>query len=124
MIESNAEALGHPSWPRPTTAPRLAVLDMAGTTVADAVPAVMEAAFARYGLHISAQAMADVRGRSTRASIQALLKSNVSGSFDAQLADGVYTAFQQLLQERLTTGVAPCQALPPRSPGCARVWAR
>jgi phosphonatase-like hydrolase len=87
--------------------PRLAVLDMAGTTVAvtDVVPAVMQAAFARFGVQLTTRAIAEVRGRSKRESIHVLLQQSAPALYDAILADRIHFTFQQLLHERLTAGV-------------------
>jgi phosphonatase-like hydrolase len=92
--------------------PQLAVLDMAGTTVAvtDVVPAVWRASFQRFGLELSDAALAGVRGKSKRSAALELL-DHAGGA--SALADDVYDAFQRELNVQLTNGVVPI-------PGAAR----
>ena len=87
-------------------APRLIVLDMAGTTVAvsDVVPDVWRAAFQRYGLEVPDQAIEGVRGKSKRDAAAELLANCGAGQ---ELVEDIYQAFQSELNDRLSGGVMP-----------------
>lgn len=88
---------------------KLAVLDMAGTTVAmaDVVAAAMEGAFERFGLRLPADAVAGIRGRSKKEAVRELVAGLDAAARPAGLGDQVYDAFRQLLGAHCARGVAP-----------------
>jgi phosphonatase-like hydrolase len=89
---------------------RLAVLDMAGTTIAvsDGVPEAFSAAFDAVGLHVDSELVASVRGRSKRAAIRELLETLAPAHAGAQeLCDRIHTLFRSHLGERYAQGTKP-----------------
>jgi phosphonatase-like hydrolase len=82
---------------------RLAVCDMVGTTVAagDEVPAAFRAAFAEVGVDLSDDDVRDVRGRSKREGIAALIDRRLPGLDDPDAtARAVHAHFVELLGSR------------------------
>ena len=81
--------------------PRLAVLDMVGTTVQerDEVPRAFSDAFHRFGVELPAEAVAGVRGRSKTEAITALVAARLPMEEDPRgKALEVYKVFQELLR--------------------------
>jgi len=78
---------------------RLAVLDMAGTTVQDGgqVPDAFAAALASYGVHVTAGEITRVRGASKRQAIRELLQAR---GVRIDLCDEVYAVFREDLERR------------------------
>ncbi len=87
--------------------PRLAVLDMIGTTV-EAGPEVSEAfreAFGRAGVTLSAEAVDGVRGRSKQEAVAELAEAYLPESGDStEVAAEIYSTFRSLLRIRYETG--------------------
>lgn len=100
---------------------RLAVLDMAGTTVAvtDAVPDAMVNAFRSVGVRIDAASIATVRGRSKREAVRDLLREGLGTDPSAEDVAAVLASFRDSLRARYAHDVAPI-------PGAADVirWLR
>ena len=89
---------------------KLAVLDMAGTTidVADEVPKALQEAFAHSRLDVPVEAISEMRGRSKREAIQDLVSRLTAGDpGNTGLSDQIFDAFRRRLHERYLTGVRP-----------------
>lgn len=90
--------------------PDLVVFDMAGTTIqaADQVPAAFRQAFEPFGVTLSEEEIASVRGRSKREAISDLLPRHLSSVERQQLSTEVYSHFQRTLIKRYESqGVEP-----------------
>jgi phosphonatase-like hydrolase len=87
----------------------LAVLDMAGTTVAitDVIPGVWQMSFAQHGLALPPAAIVATRGKSKRAAVRELLAACGPVAFDDGLAERIHDTFTAQLQVRMAAGVAP-----------------
>lgn len=92
----------------PVAAVDLVVMDMAGTTVRDAgeVPAAFRAALAAYGIALSDDEIAAIRGASKRAVVRRLLDVHRPGAAPG-VADEVYDAFRADLARRYGAGAQP-----------------
>ena len=90
--------------------PRLAVLDMIGTTV-EAGPGVAEAfigAFERAGVALSEEAVDKVRGRSKEEAVLELTEAHLPQRDDARkVAAEIYSTFRSMLHLRYETGSKP-----------------
>lgn len=95
---------------RPVPNLKLAILDMAGTTIAvtDAVPEALSEAFAEADLTLPVSAIDGMRGRSKKEAIRERVAALVhEPGHAAALADAVLTRFHRSLLERYRAGVAP-----------------
>lgn len=83
--------------------PRLAVLDLVGTTVVadDAVPRAFVAALEAEGVSLGADALADVRGATKRRALESLLPPGPDQAMRVERAYGHFTA---LLREAYAPG--------------------
>lgn len=84
----------------------LVVLDLAGTTVQDGgqVPDAFAAALAGYGVHVSGDEIAHVRGASKRQAIRDLLQAR---GVRSELCDEVYATFREDLERRYARSATP-----------------
>jgi len=90
--------------------PRLAVLDMVGTTVesGEQVPDAFREAFRRFGVSLSDEAVNGVRGRSKAEAIAALVSSHLYDRDDqADVARIIYADFRSILQSLYETAARP-----------------
>jgi phosphonatase-like hydrolase len=87
---------------------RLAVLDMAGTTVsiADAVPAAYADAFRAEGVALAGGVVDRVRGQSKRAAVAELLRASGNPDPGEALVERVLSGFRASLRARSADGVA------------------
>lgn len=93
----------------PLRSPRLAVLDMAGTTIAatDEVPAALTSAFLESGVILPASAIPLVRGRSKREAVRQLVQQHGQRASDTDsLSEIILTAFRRILRQRFAAGVS------------------
>jgi len=101
---------GRPLPLRDQTVAGLAVLDMAGTTVAvaDGVPAALHDAFERVGFDLPAAAVPAIRGRSKDQAIRQLVERLAPPGVDvAAISRTIFELFRETLLERVTAGVEP-----------------
>lgn len=90
--------------------PRLAVLDMVGTTVESGreVPEAFREAFRRIGVSLTDEAVNEVRGRSKTDAIAALVSSHLPDLRDpAETSRKVYADFRSILQALYETSARP-----------------
>jgi phosphonatase-like hydrolase len=90
--------------------PRLAVLDMVGTTVEAGreVPDAFREAFRRVGVSLTDEAVNEVRGRSKTDAIAALVSSHLPDLRDpAEVSRKVYADFRSILQTLYETSARP-----------------
>jgi phosphonatase-like hydrolase len=90
--------------------PRLAVLDMVGTTVESGreVPDALREAFRRVGVSLTDEAVNEVRGRSKVDAVAALVSSLLPDLRDpAETSERVYADFRSILQTLYETSARP-----------------
>jgi phosphonatase-like hydrolase len=107
---SRPDAAADSTAARRRTTLRLAVLDMAGTTIAatDHVPAALVQAFAEAGLTLEESAVSAVRGRSKRDAVSRLVAElGVPEGERAALGEEIHATFRRLLHARFRQGVTP-----------------
>jgi phosphonatase-like hydrolase len=86
---------------------RLAVLDMAGTTidVADGVPEALRESFAAFGLNLPEDAIVRMRGQSKREAIRTLVRGFSSSGDDDSIDERMYASFRETLRTRYSRSV-------------------
>jgi phosphonatase-like hydrolase len=91
------------------TRTRLAVLDMAGTTIAvtDAVPAAFTDAFTAAGMDLDNEAISRVRGRSKRQAVRDLIRETRNAEPDDVQVEEVLASFRAHLRARYADGAVP-----------------
>lgn len=95
----------------PTLAvPRLAILDLAGTTVAvgETVPEALRGAFEHAGISLPDSAIPGIRGRSKDEAIRQLVETLAPGRTDIdELSRTIFAHFRATLLETTAAGVTP-----------------